>query len=437
MNDYVCEFLVLVTKIMSDEQPAITAGAKLLDELPDEVISEIYLAVALSDVPQLAATSSRFAATLRADDTIWHSHLWHCLAKALSTPSEAVAPSACTLLCRSWKTFLQACHPMPSMLVTDAANRQLVTKGATARFTGRLGRDRAVRTERGLPLRPFASLRQRRLPSSRAEVIAEVSDLVYFEISIAPSAVGVEGSDFYAAEPCVSIGVATVAFPLRGKQAGWDTHSVGYHGDDGELYHGSGMSQLSYGPRYGAGDTVGCGVCLVTHKIFFTHNGKYLGPAFAILTRGLPHADASCEDHLRAIGIDALYPVIGVDSHQRVHLNLGAEPFLFEPTAGPAAGLLARSLRTSPARWCFCHMPYGHPVLGADPADPYAESEESEEEEEDSEEGEESEEYELGEGESDGADGGAAGASTAGGLNSGVLSEALSEPEAISATYDY
>jgi len=183
---------------------------------------------------------------------------------------------------------------------------------------------------------------------------------------------------------------------------------------------------------------VGCGVCLVTHKIFFTHNGKYLGPAFAILTRGLPHADASCEDHLRAIGIDALYPVIGVDSHQRVHLNLGAEPFLFEPTARTAAELLGRSLSTYPVRWCFCHMPYGRPVLGADPADPYAEeSEESEEDEEDVSSGQtlSSEEDEVGEGESDGADDTTAGASTAGGLNFGAVSGA--EPEAISATYDY
>ena len=62
--------------------------------------------------------------------------------------------------------------------------------------------------------------------------------------------------------PCVSVGLATSEFTLRSKQTGWTRTSVGYHGDDGLLYHGNGRGLLRYGPPFGEGDVVGCGVHL-------------------------------------------------------------------------------------------------------------------------------------------------------------------------------
>ena len=40
-----------------------------------------------------------------------------------------------------------------------------------------------------------------------------------------------------------------------------------------------------FGPRFGSGDTVGCGLHLPTGKIFFCHNGTFLGPAFVVSAR--------------------------------------------------------------------------------------------------------------------------------------------------------
>ena len=67
----------------------------------------------------------------------------------------------------------------------------------------------------------------------------------YFEVSVGSPSGSDVPIDPWAREPCVSVGLATSAFPLRGKQSGWDHNSIGYHGDDGCIYHASGARASS------------------------------------------------------------------------------------------------------------------------------------------------------------------------------------------------
>lgn len=57
---------------------------------------------------------------------------------------------------------------------------------------------------------------------------------------------------------------------------GWDGGSWGYHGDNGKLYSESGQG-IPYGPVYGMGDTIGCGMDFQTGELSFVKNGVYIG----------------------------------------------------------------------------------------------------------------------------------------------------------------
>ena len=67
-----------------------------------------------------------------------------------------------------------------------------------------------------------------------------------------------------------------------------------------------------YGPRFGTGDIIGCGLLTERRELFFTKNGAHLGVAFS---------------EISAI----LYPTVGLHSPgERVTFNLGASPFAFD-----------------------------------------------------------------------------------------------------------
>jgi hypothetical protein len=96
---------------------------------------------------------------------------------------------------------------------------------------------------------------------------------------------------------------------------GWDVLSFGYHGDDGGIFHASGDMTRRFGPSFGQGDTVGCGVDFVTGGIFFTLNGDFLGYGWTNVDVEFLQQD--------------LYPTIGVDSNCPVATNFGEKPFKF------------------------------------------------------------------------------------------------------------
>mmetsp|Transcript_16075 Transcript_16075/g.25028 ORF Transcript_16075/g.25028 Transcript_16075/m.25028 type:complete len:986 (-) Transcript_16075:85-3042(-) len=115
---------------------------------------------------------------------------------------------------------------------------------------------------------------------------------------------------------CVAIGLSTLSFNPRSRMPGWDEHSFGYHGDDGGIFHGHGDMLRRYGPSFGPGDTVGCGLDYSTRKIFFVKNGDFLGWAFE-------NVDVEMVDR-------GLYPTVGIDTECPVLVNFGKLPFKFD-----------------------------------------------------------------------------------------------------------
>lgn len=93
---------------------------------------------------------------------------------------------------------------------------------------------------------------------------------------------------------------------------GWEEHSWGYHGENGNVYFGPG-TERSYGPKFGTGDVIGCGVDFRDMSAFYTKNGIYLGKAF------------------KKIKETDLYPFVGFKTPgESVEANFGSKPFKFD-----------------------------------------------------------------------------------------------------------
>ncbi|KAL6748974.1 hypothetical protein V8C86DRAFT_1082453 [Haematococcus lacustris] len=132
--------------------------------------------------------------------------------------------------------------------------------------------------------------------------------LYYFEVKVVS-----QGQKGY-----IGIGYQTEGVILA-RLPGWESHSYGYHGDDGHVFncHGRGRE---YGPTYGTGDTVGALLNRVEQSISFFKNGRPLGVAFT------------------SVQEDRLFPCVGLRSRgEQVVVNLGLSGDA--PFAADIAGL--------------------------------------------------------------------------------------------------
>lgn len=124
----------------------------------------------------------------------------------------------------------------------------------------------------------------------------------YFEVHVISS----------GARNCVAVGMVGENYDLT-QMPGWDHHSVGLHSDDAVAFYDTGDFGRQWGNRYGAGDTMGCGIVWETGEVFYALNGEFLGVSHRV----------TCASSLRAaIGLTA--------PGAHVKFNFGAKPFLFD-----------------------------------------------------------------------------------------------------------
>mmetsp|Transcript_19531 Transcript_19531/g.53596 ORF Transcript_19531/g.53596 Transcript_19531/m.53596 type:complete len:428 (-) Transcript_19531:1404-2687(-) len=272
------------------------------------------------------------------------------------------------------------CHPVRSC--------QFNIDGLNARFTGSLGGDQALAAN--APLFTGSMAAPARRWTSDGLPLFRMSDMAYFEVTIGndnargaarpqSSNSGADGDSRsndpspspsvevdhmyytgFSCPPCVSIGLSLGPFRLAGKQPGWDTFSLGYHGDDGCFFHGTGRASRLCGPSYGSGDTVGCGVHMPSLSVFFTLNGMLVGVPCLLPSelrdRGLP-----------------VYMTVGIDAHESISLNDGRTPFAYDPETPLPPHMLREALRAplafgSAVRFIQAannaYGTYGQPLMG-------------------------------------------------------------------------
>ena len=105
----------------------------------------------------------------------------------------------------------------------------------------------------------------------------------------------------------------------NGRSPGWDPGTIGYHGDDGGIFHETGGSNKIAQQPFGSEDTVGC---MFIHEkdnedgslflCYFTKNGKYL-------------------DTVKVLEKDDYHPTIGMNSPgAKVITNMGEKDFRYK-----------------------------------------------------------------------------------------------------------
>ncbi|KAG8158624.1 hypothetical protein KVR01_011746 [Diaporthe batatas] len=167
-----------------------------------------------------------------------------------------------------------------------AAGLEVLSDGLEVKYTGprdpneRDHEARAIRADQPMPVR---------------------CGLYYYEVTI----LGRKHND-----TLIGVGFSSKSASLN-RAPGWEPESWGYHGDDGHCFQAQNAGK-QYGPTFGYGDVIGCGVNFRTGTAFFTKNGHYLGIAFREVK-------------------GKLYPSVGLKkTGEHIRVNFGQTPFLFD-----------------------------------------------------------------------------------------------------------
>ncbi|CAG8577983.1 13547_t:CDS:2 [Dentiscutata heterogama] len=138
--------------------------------------------------------------------------------------------------------------------------------------------------------------------------------LYYFEITVLDRGEG----------GCIGIGLCKPEVELN-ILPGWVDDTIGYHGDNGRLYCERGTGEF-FGPRYDAGDTVGCGINFLNMEIFFTKNGVHIGKGPFLYFETF-----SYDDLIKYRIYGDMYPMSGMATKgECIVANFGMKPFMFD-----------------------------------------------------------------------------------------------------------
>jgi hypothetical protein len=334
----------------------------MIDRIPFDALSEIFSFVWFGDIDSVACCSHYFHKSIR-EAPRFRRQMLSKLAQALNNIDVSItdldASSARWLAQRFaiWPSTLDYRH-LPT-LVTSSIDTD--HKNVRVHFCGpRLGGDRAVFADMHFPClassefswkvdngrRDFASSL---VPFSKivfrsSKRCIDGSCVAYFEVFVHPPPEYVQRDPYYGRRlyhenrpTCVSVGLANPSFSSEGRMPGWDSRSFGYHGDDGHYFHGDGVG-IEFGPPFGSGDTVGCGIVypplVRSGRLFFTKNGRYIG-----------HIDLT-----PSFFNIPWFPVVGIDSYSFISSNFGERPFQFDVDAYECS--LAATLQVSIRRAC-------------------------------------------------------------------------------------
>jgi hypothetical protein len=151
-----------------------------------------------------------------------------------------------------------------------------------------------------------------RIKQSASNVLEVEQDFKYFEIKI----LGMEKG------ASVVVGLTNRSFPMYGAVPGSLPDSLGF-ASEGVLHCGTSDKFFGFynGQKasFSDGDVIGCGFNTRTKQVYWTKNGKYLGPA---------EQNRSKFAHMAGL---KLFPTVSITKGGALHANFGSEAFIFNP----------------------------------------------------------------------------------------------------------
>lgn len=329
-----------------------------MERLADDLVAEVFSFLWFVDAASLGSASKRFFSLCRTQESIYPSKL-AAYAKKINdwdiAPS-SINPVDAPLLAKAmaiWPTAIDY-RKIPTDIFLNYKNR---SAGLQFHYGGEaLAEHRSIVADMHFPCISSTETKWALRDPSKALICSDIpfsriiatpsgtmtlawSCVAYYEASIKAPPLCLSHRGVAAR---ISIGLCIPNFPLEGLRPGWDQNSCAYYGENGYYHHASAEGE-PFGPSFGAGDTIGCGIIypplVQKPRLFFTYNGVLVGvlemnlafafrPWFPVLVR------THSRFNIYLNKFNSYYFNIsfcqGMDSHEEVSVNFGEAPFAFD-----------------------------------------------------------------------------------------------------------